>query len=182
MAGAEQADYADIQLLKLVKIRQQQNHAGCWWHSCLSGREGRKNPFPDVSIDVEKKNQLFRRISPDWRLFLTWKVFHFYDKQRTVLPRLGVAWPVWDLIENHDAIQCDVTKRSSANIQVKRHPYVFQKSPPHDLRQGNIVWFQPQTGGKKKRQNKNAQISARRVGSSGGHPHCGFAFILIFIQ
>lgn len=39
------------------KIRQQQNHAGCWWHSCLGKQKGREmNPFPDVSIDVEIKN------------------------------------------------------------------------------------------------------------------------------
>lgn len=55
-AGAE-VDCAD-RLNQLPKeIRQQQNHAGCWWHSCLGKQKGREmNPFPDVSIDVEIKN------------------------------------------------------------------------------------------------------------------------------
>lgn len=183
MAGAE-ADSADIQWPRLVKIRQQQqHHAGCWWHSCLGRLEGRKkNPFPDVSIDVGMKNQLFRRILPDWRLFLTRKVFHFYDKQRTDcrLPRLGVAWPVWDLIENHGAIQCDVTKGSSANTQVQRHPCGLQKRLQRDLRKRNMLSVQART--EIKCQNKDAQISARCVGSSAGHPHCVFASILIFIR
>lgn len=111
-----------------------------WW----TGGEAKKVAFPDVSIDVEMKNQLFRRISPGWRLFLTRKLFHFYGKQRTVLPRLRVARPAWDLIENLDAIQCDVPKRSSTNSQVNRHPRVFQNSPPFQATSA-------QKGGKKKK-------------------------------
>lgn len=117
-----------------------------------------------MSIDVEIKNQLFRRISPDWRLFLTWKVFHFYDKQRTVLPRLGVAWPVWDLIENHDAIQCDVTKCFSANTQVNRHPCVVSekatsRSPPkkHACSSGH------EQRGEKKKGRKKKHVKTKKI-------------------
>lgn len=147
-----------------------------------------------MSIDVEMKNQLFRRISPGWRLFLTRNLFHFYGKQRTVLPRLRVARPAWDLIENLDAIQCDVPKRSSTNSQVNLHPCVFQNTPlsrrpPHKKRKKKKKetgsWFRHgrrETGGEKNVNTRNAQIPARCYGSRAGHPHRVFASILIFIQ
>jgi len=116
--------------------------------------EGRgKNPFPDVSIDVEIKNQIFRRTSPDWRLFLTWKVFHFYDKQRTVLPSLGVDWPVWDVTENHDAIEYDVIKRSSANA-IRGSATTTDKEP--------CFWFRHKQKKTETSKQKCADINALR--------------------
>lgn len=94
-----------------------------------------------------------------------------------LLPRLGVAWPVCDRTETHDAIQCDVTKRSDANISVKRHPRVVKQRLRRDLRSTLAA-----QAGKKTSKQKNAQLPARCVGSSAGHPRCGFASILIFIQ
>lgn len=132
---------------------------------------------------------------------MTRKVFHFYDKQRTVLPRLGArSWPGCDLIENHDAIQCDVTKSSSANTQVKRHPRALacvfvcvqkkrnkKRSLPHDPREKTnmlSVQLRHEAGegeGRKKEKKKTSTEKMRRY-RRAGHPHCAFASILIFRQ
>ena len=59
----------------------------------------------------------------------------------------------------------------------------FQKRLQLDLRQRNML--AAQAGGKKHvktKKTKNAQISARCVGSSAGHPHTVFASVLIFTQ
>lgn len=186
MAGAE-ADDADIQLPRLVKIRQQQHHAGCWWHSCLGRRDGEKKNLPPMcqltwKQKISYSDAYHRDDAFSWRerssIFMINSALWCY-----LLPRLGVALPVWDLIENHDAIQCDVTKCSSANTQVKRHPPVFQKNLLRDLRaEKNMLSFQAWGARKKKRQHKNAQIWARGVGSRAGHPRRVFASILIFIQ
>lgn len=125
IAGAEAMRYPVAQARK---IRQQQHHAGCWWHSCLGRREG---------------GEIFSQMC---QLTSKWKISYsdaFYRTDafpcrerssiclinNTVLPRLGVPCSAWALWENHDAVQCDVTKASPANTQqVKRHPCVLGKN------------------------------------------------------
>lgn len=185
MAGAE-ADCADIQLLRLVKIRQQQNHAGCWWHSCLGrreGREGKENPSQMCQLTWKSKisysDAYDRTDAFSWRerssIFMINSALYY---RGSVYSLAGVESWLKTMMQ-FNATLLNVSLQT--NTQVRRHP--FRKAS--DSTSATETCLKLRKEGKntsKQKKKKNAQISARCVGSSAGHPHTVFASILIFIQ